>query len=397
MPKCGVVTPCLNNIHQTVAAVASVTTDIEREMWNILEASSGAELGEVNYIFPDEDSAAPTPPPRRHRMSRGEREFCESPFSYHNSTYAPSPDDNDFEEVFLPSRHHEGGVDHNALSSSLIACALREQLRVDINERIPRTPDSQNDYKRKEDSKSATAKTKTSSQNYSPQLTPTPVQPSSFKENPKLIQISNSSDCLNNSSIFIVEAESNTLSPGNKPKFRTSTKSLNQNSTSFKRSCSCASSTSASPHLDFKCSLHSIHTNSASTSSNESNQHVSLSFDHQPNSNTSDINYYTFHHPPSLYHRNALHHDKFSPFKAVSNFIFPPIVKHSSLFHLFHASNSETSQTSNNDLKKRQTLDCYNSERHESNGPSISNVNFEPGSAEILQSTATPLEIRNDR
>lgn len=367
VPKCGVVTPCLNNIHQTVAAVASVTTDIEREMWNIMEASSGAELGEVSYVFPDDkDSAAPTPPPRHHRKSQNKKESCESPFSYDNCTYTPSPDDNDFEEVFLPSRHQERGVDHKALNQSLIACAMREKLRSDIDDRPSSTPNSQSDYEipKNEDSKSSTPNHKTKIETDTPPLTPKQLQLL------KSSQLTNSNGCLNNSSIFIIDSDANPLSPGHKPKFRKSsqaTKLSNLNSKSLTRSCSCASDTSAStsPQRDFKTSLHSTFSNTSSSNSSSahltaSNQNLSLTSNQLPHAyNNNNLNYYTFHHPSSHYHRTQHHHEKFSPLKAMSNLIFPPIVKHSSLFQLFHPTSSETTQTSNKATSKFLTTDNH--------------------------------------
>ncbi|XP_037816407.1 uncharacterized protein LOC119606834 [Lucilia sericata] len=369
VPKCGVVTPCLNNIHQTVAAVASVTTDIEREMWNIMEASSGAELGEINYIFPDEkDSAVPTPPPRHHRKSQNKKESCESPFSYDNCSYTPSPDDNDFEEVFLPSRHQESGVDHNALNQSLIACTMRDKLRSDIDDRPPSTPNSQSDYEipKNEDSKSHTPNHNVKPQTKTPPLTPKRMQqikPREMQKHP------HSNGCLSNASIFIIETDSNPMSPGHKPKFRKSaqaTKTANLNTKSLTRSCSCTSDTSAStsPQRGIKLSRHSTVTNSSSASSSPhltaSNQNISLTSEQLPNSyNNNNLNYYTFHHPSSHYHRNQHHHEKFSPLRAMSNLIFPPVVKHSSLFQLFHPTTSETTQTSNKPTNKHQTTDNH--------------------------------------
>ncbi|KAI8128212.1 Adenosine receptor A2a [Lucilia cuprina] len=369
VPKCGVVTPCLNNIHQTVAAVASVTTDIEREMWNIMEASSGAEIGEINYIFPDEkDSAVPTPPPRHHRKSQNKKESCESPFSYDNCSYTPSLGDNDFEEVFLPSRHQEGGVDHNALNQSLIACTMRDKLRSDIDDRPPSTPNSQSDYEipKNEDSKTHTLIHNIKSKTKTPPLTPKRNQQIKPKEMQKHLHMSNSNGCLSNSSIFVIETDTNPMSPGHKPKFRKSTeeaKTANLNSKMLRRSCSCTSDTSAStsPQRGLKLSRHSTVTNSSTSSSphlTASNQNISLTSEQLPNSyNNNNLNYYTFHHPSSHYHRNQHHHEKFSPLRAMSNLIFPPIVKHSSLFQLFHPTTSETTQTSN--ITKHQTTDNH--------------------------------------
>ncbi|KAM7349895.1 adenosine receptor [Cochliomyia hominivorax] len=361
IPKCGVVTPCLNNIHQTVAAVASVTTDIEREMWNIMEASSGAELGVVNYVFPDDkQSAVPTPPPRQHRKTHNKKDNCESLFSYDNCTYTSSPGDNDFEEFYVPSRQQAGGVDHNTLNQSLIACSMRDKLRSDVDDRPPSIPNSQSDLEilKIQDIKYNTSNHK----RRTPPLTPKQMQLLKCKGNQKSSQLYNSNTALNNTTIFFLDSEANPLSPGHKPKFRKSlqaNKPLNIKTKSLRRSYSCASDTSASisPENNLKTSIHSTHstlTNTCSSSSNSSivnstasNQNISLTSGQLPDSYTNNnLTYYTFHYPSSHYHRTQYHYEKFSPLKAMSNLIFPPIVKHSSLFQLFNPINSDATNTS---------------------------------------------------
>ena len=422
VPKCGVVTPCLNNIHQTVAAVASVTTDIEREMWNIMEVSSGAELGEVNYIFSDDkDSTAPTPPPRHKRKLHIKKEECESPFSYDNCTYTPSPDENDFEEVFLPSRYQESGVDHNALKQSLIACAMRDKLRSDMPDNPSSTPDSQSDYEipKKDDSSSNTpnhkVKTHTHAQTHTPPLSPKQLQLLKSLDYQMPTQISTSNGCLSNNSIFIVDGATNPLSTGHKPKFRKSaqvTKTLN--SKSLTRSCSCTSesTTSTSPQRDLKLSMHSTCTNSSNLSNTQLNtfkQNLSPASAHQVpntytnnnNNNNNNLNYYTFHYPSSHYQRGQHHHEKFSPLKAMSNLIFPPIVKHSSLFQLFHPTSTETMQTSTKFLNKHQTTDSLktNSKTEQETKTDVSEsgntLNTEINDSTLVQS-GTVIPINSD-
>lgn len=391
--KCGVVQPCLNNIHQTVAAVASVTTDIERSMFNIRETSSNAETGEINYIFPDEkESVAPTPPPRHHRKSRQKTEGCESPYSYDNCTYTPSPEEDDFEEVFLPSRPQDGGcaggggggggVDHKVLNQSLIACAMRDKLRSDLDDRPPSTPHSQSDYeipKNDGDSSSNTTNTPNhlphiyKSLSHTPPLTPKQIQQLKLKDSLRASSspLSSSNGCLSGTSIFIIDTDSNPVSPGHKPKFRKSAqvmKALHLHNTSLTRSCSCTSDTSASgsPQRDLEPCKHSESSHSLANQHLTSSQNLPVTSAEQPDNshNNNNLNYYTFHHPsaadynqqvqpqhhshPHRIHsppsrRPPYHQEKFSPFRAVSNLIFPPIVKHSSLFQLFHpSSNSET-------------------------------------------------------
>ncbi|XP_013108215.2 uncharacterized protein LOC106087647 [Stomoxys calcitrans] len=378
--KCGVVQPCLNNIHQTVAAVASVTTDIERDIWNIREVSSNAEKGEVNYVFPDDkDSEAPTPPPRNRRKARKKSERgCDSPYSYENCTYTPSPEEDDFEEVFLPSRPQDvsgsagggGGVDSKTLNQSLIACAMREKLRSDIDERPPSTPCSQSDYeipKNDSDSHSNTPNHLSHmlvSPTHTPPLTPKQIQQLRQKyDRGSLANHSTSNGGLSNNSIFIIDSDSNSASPGHKPKFRKSahaTKNLNFHGKSLTRSCSCTSDNSGSESSQRELEARSKHSDSIHSLSNQvttSRENLPLPADNSHNNN--NLNYYTFHqtttgdtrnhhsqshqqnhhsHPHRI-HCNS-HQEKFSPFKVMSNLIFPPIVKHSSLFQLFQSSSS---------------------------------------------------------
>ncbi|XP_061391039.1 uncharacterized protein LOC133326398 [Musca vetustissima] len=386
--KCGVVTPCLNNIHQTVAAVASVTTDIERDMWNIREASSTAEAGEINYIFSDDkDSAAPTPPPRRKRKKTQKSEGCESPYSYDNCTYTPSPEGDDFEEVFLPSRPQEsqnGGVDHKVLNESLIACTMRDKLRSDIDDRPPSTPHSQSDYEIPKNDKDSSS---TSTPHHHHQLgnsiadTP-PLTPKQIQQLKQMdgLRSSMSNGCLSGNSIYIIDSDSNPTTPGHKPKYRKTahiTRALNLQNKSLTRSCSCTSDTSISmsPQRDVEppgttntaINKHSNSNNSLSNHHSTSSQNLPItSNSNNPSGNSqnnNNLNYFTFHHPSADYQyhqphhshphriRNPQHHhhqEKFSPLKAMSNLIFPPIVKHSSLFQLFHPSsppsNAETTQ-----------------------------------------------------
>lgn len=420
VPKCGVVTPCLNNIHQTVAAVASVTADIERDMWNIMEASSGAELGEVNYIFSDDkDSASPTPPPRHKRKSNCKKDDCESSFSYDNYTYTPSLDDNDFEEVFLPTRHQEGGVDHNALKQSLIACAMRDKLRSDMPDNHLSTPNSQSDYEipKKDDSSSNTLnhKTKTQRHTHTPPLTPKQLQLLKCQDNQMPSQLSNSNGCLSNNSIFIIDGGANSMSTGHKPKFRKYAQAtIALNSKPLTRSCSCTSEStaSASPKRDLKLSINSTCTNSSNSSNTQLNtfkQNLSpastyqLPKSHTNNSNSNNnINYYTFHYPSSHYQRPHHHREKFSPLKAMSNLILPPIVKHSSLFQLFHPTNqSEETQTTTNFTSIQQTTDSLKS----NNSPdtksdvneSSTSLNTENNNDSTLAESGTIIPISSDR
>uniref|UniRef100_A0A1I8MRQ5 G-protein coupled receptors family 1 profile domain-containing protein n=1 Tax=Musca domestica TaxID=7370 RepID=A0A1I8MRQ5_MUSDO len=396
--KCGVVTPCLNNIHQTVAAVASVTTDIERDMWNIREASSTAEAGEINYIFVDDkDSGAPTPPPRRKRKKQQKTEGCESPYSYDNCNYTPSPEEDDFEEVFLPSRPQEtpnGGVDHKVLNESLIACAMRDKLRSDIDDRGPSTPHSQSDYEiPKNDRDSSTTSTPLHQLNRgnslanTPPLTPKQIQELKQKEG---LKSSLSNGCLSGNSIYIIDSDSSPNTPGHKPKFRKSahiTRALNK---SLTRSCSCTSDTSISlsPQRDMEppttttTTATTKHSDSNNSNNSLNNQHSTSSQQLASNPatgnshNNNNLNYFTFHHPSADYqyhhshphrirnpqhsHQHHHHHqDKFSPLKAMSNLIFPPIVKHSSLFQLFHPSSAAAAAaTSSNTETARPTSPC---------------------------------------
>ncbi|XP_037938367.1 G-protein coupled receptor moody [Teleopsis dalmanni] len=353
-PKCGVVTPCLNNIHQTVAAVASVTANIERDIWNIMEASSGAEIGETSYEFPeDKDQQTPTPPPRRHRRSMPQTEQrSDSPYTYENRNYSTSPEEADFDEVFLPVVNSNGnGIDHKELHNSLVACALREKLRSDDT-----------DYQDQQHSRQRALTDSSYSDMELPKQTPqsspangllqkptpphTPTQ-NTLTHNNTLSATSQatSNTSLANSSIYVIDNDKHPLSPGRKPKFRKSPRlsvNLNKTTKGISRSCSCASDTTSpvkkAQDSEVQTATHSD-SNSSSTlasvgdvrsNSNNNNSHT-----------TNNLNYYTFHHP----HQQQYKH-KFSPLKAVSNYIFPPIVKHSSLFQLFQPNLSHENRSS---------------------------------------------------
>lgn len=71
------ITKSLNSVHQTVKAVASATTDLNRDMWNIVEASSHTDK--------DETPPSPRKSPDEHLDS--------TKYSYDNGNFSTSSDE----------------------------------------------------------------------------------------------------------------------------------------------------------------------------------------------------------------------------------------------------------------------------------------------------------------
>ncbi|KAH8278424.1 hypothetical protein KR018_003150 [Drosophila ironensis] len=318
LPKCGVVSPCFNNINQTVAAVASVTTEIEREMWNIVEASSGAEVGETSYEFP-------SPAPASQRSS--ERNSCSTvppapnlvknsvpSASYDNHNYSFSQDeeefeddddDLEFEDVFVPPNSTQHGVDPVELRRSL-ALVMREKLRSDDTD----------------------SRTVGNLQEIITEAGPRVDRPLSIQTSPTngplpaLLRAklfagnSNSAHCLPGSSpmkskdnpggvsegVFVIDSEASPGTAGHKPKYRKGT-ALTRSSLKKSRSCNCNASAKG----------HGQEENSEASRESSSQQQ---------------------HHPPEHF---------FSPLRSVGNFM-----QHSNLFHLFqpHAPKATSSTAS---------------------------------------------------
>ncbi|XP_068153752.1 uncharacterized protein AdoR isoform X2 [Drosophila tropicalis] len=306
LPKCGVVQPCFNNINQTVAAVASVTTEMEREMWNIMEASSGAEVGEVSYEFPrtkrdsDHDSSISIPPPANPTdtgQGLKEQERCDSAFSYDNQNYSISGDGDDddgndddveFEDVFVPPTGHYPGVDPVELRRSL-ACVMREKLRSDDTDYRQQQSVQLNESDELNVTNSDLKQERTRPRPCSTQISPTngPLPPQLRAK--LLAGQSNSAHCLPteaNGTVFVIDSESNALSLGQKSKYRKS-RAPTRNSLKKSRSCNCNNGAKVPGH-----------------------GHVA---------NTSNNN---------LSDQQSPHHESF--FQSVGNF-----VQHSNLFHLF--------------------------------------------------------------
>uniref|UniRef100_A0A1B0A0B7 G-protein coupled receptors family 1 profile domain-containing protein n=1 Tax=Glossina pallidipes TaxID=7398 RepID=A0A1B0A0B7_GLOPL len=357
-------TPCLNNIpQQTVAvAVASVTSDIEKQMWNIMEVSSNAEIN---------DTDLPSTPKGHHHVTASISVGCNSHYSYENHNFSSSADDSEFEEVFLPQSH-----DTKQFQQAIHSHSDYEI----INKNNRQNPSTKIQY-------------------VTPPLTPKQIQQvHENRANPIQNSFASSSSSSSNgySSVFIIDSDCKPISPGHKPKFKASSKSFNKSinlnsKKSLRHSCSWTSdnsctaskdalqiavpnykstdvspppppplsshsnssrsslsavlgfSSNPSPSLSTELSLicNSHHVNQTNNNNNNSNNN-SNSKNNNNNSGTNNsnhnLNYYTFHYPQSS--------TKFSPFKAINNLLLPPIVRHSSLFHLFHNSNGHLNETS---------------------------------------------------
>ncbi|KAH8334686.1 hypothetical protein KR074_001460 [Drosophila pseudoananassae] len=315
LPKCGVVSPCFNNINQTVAAVASVTTDIEREMWNIVEASSGAEVGETSYEFPSPAPASqhssernssstvpPVPPPANNSLPSASYDNHNYSFSQDEDEYEDD-DDLEFEDVFVPPNSTtQHGVDPEELRRSL-ALVMREKLRSDDTDSRPvgTLEEFITDSEHKPD--------RPLSIQTSPINGPLPALLRA-----KLIAgNSNSAHCLPGSSpaqsqeagVFVIDSEASPGVAGHKPKYRKGT-ALTRSSLKKSRSCNCnASAKGRTGHED--------HSELREPSSQQP----------QPP-----------HPPPEHF---------FSPLRSVGNFM-----QHSNLFHLFqpHAPKATSSTAS---------------------------------------------------
>ncbi|ALC46245.1 AdoR, partial [Drosophila busckii] len=251
LPKCGVLTPCVNSINQTVAAAVGATTDIERDMWNIVEASSGAEMGEVSYEFPsaklaesDHDSSLSVSVPAT-AQPPAQSQRCDSVYSYDNHNYSTGPEDGlslpedaEYEDVFVPqcSSNRNQGVDPVELRRSL-ACVMREKLRSDDTDYF-----SQQRVLHESNSEDIVAPLPHSNEQSKPCTTRTSpsngLLPQQLRS--KLLAGNSSSDhCLPQpNAVYVIDGASQPLRPGHKPKYRKST-ALTRNSRKKSRSCSC--------------------------------------------------------------------------------------------------------------------------------------------------------------
>uniref|UniRef100_A0A6P4FP01 Uncharacterized protein LOC108054042 n=1 Tax=Drosophila rhopaloa TaxID=1041015 RepID=A0A6P4FP01_DRORH len=257
LPKCGVVSPCFNNINQTVAAVASVTTEIEREMWNIVEASSGAELGETSYEFPspapasqrssERNSSSTVPPaPPAHPAQPVKPSLPSSSYDNHNFSFSQDEDDEDndleFEDVFVPPSSvpnpAQPGIDPVELRRSL-ALVMREKLRSDDTDSRPMGNIQEIPVDGESRDRPLSIQT-------SPTNGPLPalLRAKLFAGN------SNSAHCLpgstaspaapKESGVFVIDSEASPGSNGHKPKYRKGT-ALTRSSLKKSRSCNCSS------------------------------------------------------------------------------------------------------------------------------------------------------------
>ncbi|EDW14350.1 uncharacterized protein LOC6572783 isoform X2 [Drosophila mojavensis] len=260
LPKCGVLTPCVNSINQTVAAAVTASTDIERDMWNIVEASSGAELGEISYEFPsakresDHESSASISVPATAQpavQSASQQQRCDSAFSYDNQNYSTGPEDgislpddlDEYEDVFVPpsGNHNYQGVDPVELRRSL-ACVMREKLRSDDTDYYSQQAALQDASSGDQELPSTLERVRPCSTRTSPSNGTLPQQ----LRAKLLAGNSNSDHCLplpstgaNSAGIYVIDGATNPLSPGHKPKYRKST-ALTRNSRKKSRSCTCA-------------------------------------------------------------------------------------------------------------------------------------------------------------
>ncbi|XP_030559006.1 uncharacterized protein LOC115761391 isoform X1 [Drosophila novamexicana] len=318
LPKCGVLSPCVNNINQTVAAAVAVSTDIERDMWNIVEASSGAELGETSYEFPsvkqesDHDSSLSVSAPATAQSAAqqaAQQQRCDSAYSYENQNYSTGPEDgislpydlDEYEDVFVPPSGNSNyqGVDPVELRRSL-ACVMREKLRSDDTDYYSQQHALQDptsvDYglpSKLEHSRPCSTRTSPSNGALPQQL------------RAKLLAGNSSSDhCLPlpstgaaTGTVYVIDGATNPLSPGHKPKYRKST-ALTRNSRKKSRSCTCTNEQKlASP---------------GETTASTTAHHNNLSN----------------RHSEQLQQQN--HDHFFSPLKTVGSFM-----QHSNLFNLF--------------------------------------------------------------
>ncbi|XP_017038088.1 uncharacterized protein AdoR isoform X1 [Drosophila kikkawai] len=323
LPKCGVVSPCFNNINQTVAAVASVTTEIEREMWNIVEASSGAEVGETSYEFPSPAPVsqrsssstappAPTPaPPSGHPVKPS---IPSASYDNHNYSFSQDEEENDdddddleFEDVFVPASSvpnpPQTGIDPVELRRSL-ALVMREKLRSDdTDSRMP-----------ERSLQELSTETETRDRPLSIQTSPTNGPLPALLRAKLFAGNSNSAHCLPAASspaaqegagVFVIDSEANPgAQTGHKPKYRKGT-AMTRSCLKKSRSCNCNASTPGAK-------------GSGSNPSEQREQHH-------------------HHHPPPPPPENF-----FSPLRSVGTFM-----QHSNLFHFLqpHAHTRAASST----------------------------------------------------
>jgi len=235
-----------------VAAVASVTTEIEREMWNIVEASSGAELGETSYEFPSpaapasQRSSSSTVPPAPPAPAPPSAKPTIPSASYDNHNYSFSQDEDEddddleFEDVFVPASSvpnpPQPGIDPVELRRSL-ALVMREKLRSDDTDSRPPMGNIQ------ELPMDAESRERPLSTQTSPTNGPLPalLRAKLFAGN------SNSAHCLpgskdsgSGSGVFVIDSEASPGSNGHKPKYRKGT-ALTRSSLKKSRSCNCSS------------------------------------------------------------------------------------------------------------------------------------------------------------
>lgn len=275
------ITNSLAGVHQTVAAVASATAEIDRGVWNIIESSNTTDKEENNHN-------------QKHPSSSIEGR--ESPYSYDNHNYSSSPDDLEYDEVFQKTDHN------NCQATTTTSSSIRDRFRSDDDSITEKYKLAQS------------ALTDSSLSDYEiprSRLIPASSE-TTVSYSPSNVDVENcppltmNTDSRQSPNIFVIENDTNPLSPGHKPKFRKSPRlSVGLVGTRAKcritRSFSCAGDT----ELISSNSNNSINILSSSNSTN--NQQTSNSFG-----------------------------ERFSPLKSMSNFMFPVPVKHSSFVQIFH-------------------------------------------------------------
>ncbi|XP_017470438.1 PREDICTED: uncharacterized protein DDB_G0292642-like [Rhagoletis zephyria] len=174
---------------------------------------------------------------------------------------------------------------------------------------------------------------------------------------------------LSNAGVYVVEKDTSPLSPPRKRKFKKAQRlpmnsnkaaessnnktasGVNKNS----RSYSCTSESMSTPTKEVANGTKvtqtpptNTHSNSASNGKNAPKAPTHNNSNNGSNNhNNYNFNCHTTERLPHTIHCHG--HDKFSRLRAVSHLIFPPIVKHSSLFHLFQPSaTSAENVTANN-------------------------------------------------
>lgn len=265
----------MNSVHQTVSAVASATAEVNKDIWKIAEAPSGAE--ESSKCNQSKES---TPSSNSPTDSLKPSETNDMQYAFDNQEFSSSLNDYIDDEVFLPSTQAV-----IKMSDDLPGPCLHDKLGTEpdqfdyYNKSLP-ISDSFSDYENLQIAQNK-SQNPISSETTSIQSYTTTRNGSIQSEKSDFNSLRQSVGQLSNS-VFVIENDRNPLSPVHRPRIRKTSKI-------------------SSPFGSL-------------SSSNKMQRSTSCS-------NGSELT-------------NNNHIEKFSPLKVVSHLIFPP-VKHSSLFHIF--------------------------------------------------------------